>query len=429
VQRFLVFGLSYKTAPLEIRERFALSQGDLNSLYNKIYKDDDIEALVILCTCNRVEFYCSTTKAEKSQTLLYQALSSLAGTADTESGHFYCHQGRTAVEHLVSVASGLDSMVLGEPQVAGQVKNAYLSALKEGKTDAMMNQVFHRAFQISKKVRTDTDIQRQPVSVPYTAVVLAEQIFGKLHGKNVYLIGAGEMSELAAKHLLERDIGALLVLNRDLAKAERLAERYQVRAVQLDEGLSTLASADIVLSSTAAPEALIPKQLVKEAMQKRKNDPMLFIDIGVPRDVEPAVNELPNVYLFDIDDLQQVVDENLDERKRAACDGAKIISEEVLSFEAEFSSKQDLSPLIKRVTQQSSSLCHIELERLYSNYPEIKGKYDSSVSLSMESLRKKMLHPLLRWLKEAPDEQARSERISIVEDFLVMQPSTQDEVD
>lgn len=413
IKELSVFGLSHKTAPLQVREQFALDAEATEGLYRRLLAKEDIKEALILSTCNRVELYAVTDLAEKTQSLLRDALMTHVGGHIARDDHYYWLTGVPAMEHLFRVTSGLDSMILGESQIAAQVKESYALAVKCGATRRLLNYLASRAFNISKKVRTDTEIQKQPVSVPYAAVILAEQIFGDLSERNVLLIGAGDMSEIAARHLLERNIHSLSVANRSPERAEKLAQEFSGNVVSMDKVDECFLEADIVISSTSSKDAVVTAEQVRQAMKQRKHRPMFFIDIGVPRDVDPEVNKINNVYLFDVDDLQQVVDDNLEERQLSAEQAEEIIRKEVALFTNELTVR-DLSPLIADLIAQVESVRDAEMEKLYKRCPELSVATREAIHQSTTGLMKKVLHPALEWLKESGAEEAPHERARII---------------
>lgn len=411
---FLVFGLSHKTAPLKIRERLAVHGEELEKLYYRFLESGLFKGLIILSTCNRMELYAVTQDPARTKECIQRELNArLDIPSEQAKPYFYDYSGERAIEHLFQVTAGLDSMVLGEPQIAGQVKEAFSMAVKLDATESQVNKLAHRAFNISKKIRTETDIQRQPVSVPYAAVVLAEQIFGDLSGKTVFLLGAGQMSELAATHLVERKIASLLVTNRSPEKAKELARRYKGHSLPFEDYPNHLYEADIVLTSTSAKDFLISVDHVREAMKRRKNQAMFFIDIGVPRDVDPAVNELMNVYLFDIDDLQQVVDENLDDRQQAATRARAMIREEVALFR-EYLKARDVSATIRILTRHMEELRFQEVEKLTRKLSHLEPMLRDSILQSIRGVTNKILHRPIRWLKEPTSDLERNGRDEVI---------------
>lgn len=424
IESFAVVGLSHKTAPVELRERLVLSGDALDVFYRQLLERGPCDGALILSTCNRVEVYTVTAQQAEVQQWIRKELISRGGE-DVQTNVTYCYSGIEAIAHLFRVTSGLDSMILGEPQIAGQVKESYAQAIKMGATNGLLNQLAHRAFNVAKKVRSETAIQSQPVSVPYTAVLLAEQIFGNLNEKRVLLIGAGQMSELAATHLVDRRIANLLIMNRHSERAAQLAERFEAEVWPFERLSDALDESDIVISSTAAKEALVSVEQVREVMRHRKNKPMFFIDLGVPRDIDPEVNELMNCYVFDIDDLQQVVDGNLEERQGAAAEAEKLIREEVAIF-FDYLQARDVSPVITDLMNQVESLRASELDKLFRRYPELEEEVRRAIAQTTDGVLKKLLHPALHWLKGENGDFSREERTGIFKRLFGMNRALED---
>lgn len=310
-------GISHHTAPIEIRERVAIPQAEYAARVAQLRALPGVEEVVILGTCNRTEIYCLSSRAGKEMLLewVHRANGIPPGQLDR---HFYFHEGEDAARHLIRVASGLDSLVLGETQILGQLKEAWQQAHDAGSLGTVLDRLFQHAFASAKLIRTNSGISEHPVSVAYTAVVLARQIFGDLGSRTVVLVGAGEMIQLCGRYLRDHGIANLLILNRSREKAEELALELDATAMTLDRLGEALPRADILFSSTASPEPVIRKADVKAALRVRRHRPMFLVDIAVPRDIEPSVARLKDVYLYTIDDLQQVVDENMQQRNQAA---------------------------------------------------------------------------------------------------------------
>jgi len=310
-------GISHHTAPIEVRERVAISRTDYADRVNELLALPGVEEVLILGTCNRTEIYCLSAKSGKQAVLDW--LHHLNAIPPGEFDHyFYSHEGDEAARHLIRVASGLDSLVLGETQILGQLKEAWQQAHDAGSLGTVLDRLFQHTFASAKSIRSRSGISEHPVSVAYTAVVLARQIFGDLDKKTVVLVGAGEMVQLCGRYLRDHGIHKLLILNRSRAKAEELAQELDATAMTLDQLDDALPRADILISSTASPQPVIGTRDVKAALRARRHRPMFLVDIAVPRDIEPEVARLKDVYLYTIDDLQQVVDENMQQRSEAA---------------------------------------------------------------------------------------------------------------
>jgi glutamyl-tRNA reductase len=313
----LTIGISHRTAPIEIREKVAITRSDYAERVNELCAMSGVEEVVILGTCNRTEIYCLSSETGEEALLDWIHRINNLNEGDLKA-HFYSFQGEDAARHLVRVASGLDSLVLGETQILGQLKDAWQQAHDAGSIGKVLDRLFQHTFSAAKAIRTNSGIGQHPVSVAYTAVVLARQIFGDLSSQTVVLVGAGEMIQLCGLHLREQGIAQLIIVNRSREKAEELAAQLDASAMTLDQLEEALPRADILISSTASPEPVILKQDLKAALKKRRHRPMFLVDIAVPRDIEAQVSSLKDVYLYTIDDLQQVVDENMHQRSKAA---------------------------------------------------------------------------------------------------------------
>ena len=329
----LAIGLNHTTAPVGIRERVTFGPDIVVAALRSVTELPGVHEAVILSTCNRTEVYCYADA--DTLELTREWLAGFHGLAVEDiAPYLYAHQGREAVYPLLSVASGLDSMVLGEPQILGQVKSAFQTAQDAGRTGKLLTRLFQHAFGTAKQVRTDTAIGDSPVSVAFAAVSLARQIFADLSEQTALLIGAGETVELAARHLLQNGIGRLIVANRTIARARELATQFNAYAIGLTEIPAHLPEADIVIASTASPLPVLGKGAVERALKLRRHRPIFMVDIAVPRDIEPEVGELRDIYLYTVDDLQEVIQENLQSRQDAAEQAREIIDFQVNEFRA-----------------------------------------------------------------------------------------------
>jgi glutamyl-tRNA reductase len=305
----LCLGLNHRTAPVEVRERFAVGIPKLGEAASELVQLSEADEGVVISTCNRTEFYLAADNAKEACKRMEKRLAIKIQLDHDLSSHFYRMEKAAAARHLCRVVSGLDSMMLGETEIFGQVKQAYQSALDAGTTGAVLNRLFQRAFGIGKKVRTETSIQEGSTSVGNVAVDLAEKIFGHLKNSEVMILGAGEMSRITAQSLVSRGARSIFVANRSFDRAQELATEMGGSAVRFDDWQSVLARVDVVISSTGAPHAIIQRADVEKARRARKYRPLFFIDIAVPRDIDPAVGEIEEVYLYDIDTLEQLADE------------------------------------------------------------------------------------------------------------------------
>jgi glutamyl-tRNA reductase len=325
----ICLGLNYRTAPVEVRERFAVGTGKLDAAGRALIASGAVGEGVVLSTCNRTEFYFAARDGEAGMVAARNYLRENFELRLGDDGHFYEMHRRDAALHLCRVASGLDSMILGETEIFGQVKQAYRIALEGGLTGGTLNKVFQRAFAIGKRVRTQTSIQEGATSVGSVAVDLAEKIFGHLKDSQVMVMGAGEMSRITAQSLLSRGAHSIFVTNRSYDRAVELAEEMQGQAVRFDEWQKVLETVDVVISSTGAPHAIVDRAHVEAVRRKRKYRPLFFIDIAVPRDIDPAVGEIEEVYLYDIDTLEQLAGEARKRRQKQIEICEEIIQEEL----------------------------------------------------------------------------------------------------
>jgi glutamyl-tRNA reductase len=398
----IVVGLNHNTTPVELRERLHFPTTALEEPLEKLAHYTEGGDRVILSTCNRVELYGHLQHLAHGSGRLQQFLSDYHGiAAETLTSHLYSYHGESALRHLFRVVASLDSLVLGEPQIAAQVKEAFAIARRANATSAVFNQVFERAFAVAKRVRTETRIGEHAVSVSYAAVELAKKIFQDLSAKTVLILGAGEMSELTARHLISQGVQHLLVANRTLERALDLADRLQGQGVPLAELPTYLPKADIIVSSTGAPELVISKTDVQNALKLRKNRPMFFIDIAVPRDIDPAVNELDNVYVYDIDDLRHVVEENRKAREREAMLAEAIIAREVEDALKWFD-EQQVVPAVIRLRRKAETIRNQEIEKLFARLGPLPNAEREAIEAMASSIINKLLHtPIVRLKQES----------------------------
>lgn len=327
----ITLGVNHKSAPLDLRERLAFTPQSLPEALRSLHKIESVEEASIISTCNRTELYCVVNGNDDKA--LIEWFSAFHGFEPSMiEGHLYLHQHEETIRHTMEVACGLDSMVLGEPQIAGQMKDAYALATQQGTVGQLLGKLFQHAFAVAKQVRTDTAIGSSPVSVAFAAVSLAKQIFGELNDSTALLIGAGETIELTARHLHSQNIKNMIVANRSLDRAENLANEFNGEAIRLQHIGDHLHRADIVIASTASPLPVLGKGTVERALKARKHEPIFMVDLAVPRDVEPEVAKLDDVYLYAVDDLQEVIDENLQSRLQAAEQARDIVADEVQHF-------------------------------------------------------------------------------------------------
>lgn len=350
----LTLGLNHNTAPLTVRERLVLPADRIETALREIITIPDVTGAAILSTCNRTEFYCESPVSSLDPLMVWIAANQRLSVEDFRP-YLYRHTGPDTIRHMFRVACGLDSMVLGEPQILGQMKTAYQAASEAGTLGKVLSKLFHHTFAAAKKVRTDTAIGSSPVSIAFAAVRLAQRIFDDLSEQTAVLIGAGETIELTARHLTENRIGRVIIANRTYDRAHALAARFDGFAITLEELPRHLAEADILVSSTASPLPILGKGSVESAIRARKHKPMFMVDLAVPRDIETEVEQLPDIYLYTVDDLRDTVEENLRSRQEEAKKAEEIIDIEVAHFLA-WIRAQGVSGTIRDFRAQAEAL-------------------------------------------------------------------------
>lgn len=402
----VVVGLNHKTAPVEVREKLSFSEDKIPKHLDKITSHNIIRGCIILSTCNRTEVYAAVIDVDKGLTKIREHLAKCCNLELSKvMNYLYTYTLYDVITHLFRVASGLDSMVLGETQILGQVKTAYQAACEHGSTNRVLNTLFQQAIAVGKKVRTDTQIDRNAVSISYAAVELAKQLFGGLDGKSILVIGAGKMSELTAKHLVSNGVSDVLVANRSFDKAVALAEVFGGKAVNYGELFDHMAGIDIVISATAAPHCVIEKPDMEKVMSRRNGKKIFLIDIAVPRDIDPQVNEVEGVSLYDIDDLQNVIDHNLEHRKKEAVKAEKIIEAEINEF-WKWLSTQFVTPTVAALKKRAEEIRQKEMTRAFNRLGNITEREKKVISSMANSIVNQLLHdPVLQLKKYALTQQ------------------------
>jgi len=396
----LVVGLSHKTAPVEIREKIAFSPTAMGEPLQQMIALESVCEGIIVSTCNRVELYATSREPERAIAQLRRFLADFHGLEyDKLAEHLYDLRGEDAIRHVLRVSASLDSMIIGEPQILGQIKTAYGYASEFKTAGLILNRFMHKAFSVAKRVRTETAIASNAVSVSFAAVELARKIFDKLEDKTVMLIGAGEMCELAAKHFINNGIAEVLVTNRTFSRAEKLAAEFNGRAIAFENFRDQLHQADIVLSSTGAPGFVLDAKKLAEVIKLRRNKPMFIIDIAVPRDIEPKANKIDNIYLYDVDDLQGVVQANLKERRKEADKAEAIIDEEIIQF-YRWLSTLEVKPTIVALRLKFEDLRQTEVQKTLSNL-SADDKTAKSIDALTRAIVNKILHQPTSILKDA----------------------------
>ena len=396
-----LIGVNHKTAPIELRERIAISRDDLPETIRALAAVPGVTECMIVSTCNRVEILAAI---DSSDVELSGFLSRYFGLNPAVLGpHIYEHRDQEAVRHLFRVAASLDSMVVGEPQILGQVKEAFAVARASGTVGGQLEHLLQSAFAAAKKVRSETEIGANSVSIASVAVELARKIFGSLQGRTVFLVGAGKMSELAARHLVQQGAGAILVTNRTLERARRMAETFQGQVIPFDQLYEAASQADIVISSTGAPHPIFRREHGQAFLHRRRNRPMFFIDIAVPRDVDPAMGKLEGIFVYDIDDLQQVAAAHMAERSREASDAETLIAGEVERFHQR-QRTVNVAPAIVALQHQAEEIRQAELKRAQARLGSLSAEQVAAVEALTRGLVNKFLHPPMQALKQAARE-------------------------
>ena len=392
MRSLFVCGLSHHTAPIEVREQLALESDKVRELLADLAGTGVLAEAMILATCNRVEVYGLAEVPGDARRTVFSRLGGHRGFGpEAIEPMLYTKTEDEAVLHVFRVAASLDSMILGEPQILGQVKDAFAVAQSAGTVGPVLHALMSQAFGVAKKVRTETEVGRLAVSVPFAAVELARKIFGRLDEKAVLLLGAGEMSELAARHLIDHGARPVYVANRTWSRAQELARTFAGIAVRFEDFESTMGLVDIVITSTAAPEPLVRAAAVRQVLHARRERPLFFIDIGVPRNVEPGVNELGNAFCYDIDDLRSVVEANLRERQREAQRALGIVEREVERFATRLA-ELEVVPTIVSLREKLEALRRAELDKALGRLPAADEETRRVMEALSQSIVNKVLH-------------------------------------
>jgi len=397
----ILVGVNHKTAPVEIRERLALSDEACAEGLRRLVDGEVVREGLIVSTCNRVEILSATTteQMDSSTGRLAQFLDAVGQLpAGFLSKHLYSHTNEEAIRHLFRVASSLDSMVVGEPQVLGQVRHAYAIGVEAGTVGRTLNRLVHHTFRVAKRVRNETGIAANAVSISYMAVELGKKIFESLKGSTVLLVGAGEMAELSAKHLVNAGASRMLIANRTEETARRLADEFGAAMVALDQLDQALSEADVVICSTGAPDYVLTESQARKGLERRRNRPTCFIDISVPRNIDPAVGKLPNVFLFDIDDLESVITSNIREREREAERAELIVQSEVMQFQQSLR-LMDIGPTIGAMRDKMHEVARAEMARQRKRLGDLSPEQETAIEALLMSTVNKISHPILNQMR------------------------------
>ena len=411
-----VVGVNYKTAPIALREKIAIGRDELAETTRALAAVEGVTECMIVSTCNRVELLAAVESHETDLTgFLHRHFGLERALLEP---HIYERRDQDAVRHLFRVAASLDSMVVGEPQILGQVKEAFAVARAAGTVAGQLEHLLQSAFAAAKKVRTETEIGSSSVSIASVAVDMAKKIFGSLQGRTVFLVGAGKMSELAARHLVQQGAGAIFVSNRTQDRARRMAEQISGRVIPYEQLYEAASEADIVISSTGAPHPIFRREHGQAFMQRRRNRPMFFIDIAVPRDVDPAMGKLEGIFVYDIDDLQAVAAAHLAERTREASDAETLIAGEVERFHQR-QRTVNVAPAIVALQRQAEEIRQAELRRVQARLGGLSAEQIATIEALTRGLVNKFLHPPMQALKQAAREGDQVKLDAVCEEWSV----------
>ncbi|RJQ45182.1 MAG: glutamyl-tRNA reductase [Nitrospiraceae bacterium] len=400
----IVIGLNHKTAPVEVREKVAFDGPKLDQAINILKNSDTVRESIILSTCNRVEIYAGVSDIESGVENVKVFLSDFHKVPrDLLDKSLYIHRGQEAIRHMYRVASSLDSMVVGEPQILGQLKDAFDEALNHKTTGAVLNKMMRKSVSVAKRIRTETKIAESAVSISFAAVELAKKIFDDLSTKSFMLLGAGEMAELAARHLINSGVKDVYITNRTIARAEELSLELHGKVVPFEHFVGELIHTDIVICSTGAPHYVLVKEQVQKAMKERKQKQMFIIDISVPRNIDPQINDLDNVYLYDVDSLKGIVDTNVKERAREAEKAEQIVNEEIGAFLKWYASLS-ATPTIVALRNKAEEIRKTELDKVLKKLGPMEEEKIKAIDYMTASIVNKLIHPPTVALKSDNDD-------------------------
>lgn len=397
----LLVGVNHKTAPVEIRERLAFNDEDCANGLRQLVDGDIVREGIIVSTCNRVEILGSTSsdQLEFGAGRITQFLDTSGSLpAGFLNAHLYRHTDEEAVRHLFRVASSLDSMVVGEPQILGQVRHAYALGVEAGTVGRVLNRLVHHTFRVAKRVRNETGIAGSAVSISYMAVELGKKIFDSLKGRTVMLIGAGEMAELSARHLVNAGVSRVVIANRSEESARQIADEFGATTISLEQMDQNLAEADVIICSTGAPDYVLTEERTRKALERRRNRPTCFIDISVPRNIDPGVSHISNVFLFDIDDLESVISSNIREREREAERAELIVQSEVMQFQQKLR-LMDVGPSIGALRQNMQDVARAEMARQRKRLGPLTKDQEAAIESLLMSTVNKISHPILNQMR------------------------------
>jgi glutamyl-tRNA reductase len=413
MDEIVLVGMNHKTASVELRECIAFSEQDTRDALDRFKASPEISEAMVISTCNRVEILMAADNISKAVETAksYLSESNKLPVAEFEKA-LYIHSGDEAVRHIFRVASSLDAMMVGEPQILGQVKDAYHAANVKKTSGVLLSRLLHRTFFVAKRIRTETGIGDYAVSISYAAIELGKKIFGTLEGKKALLVGAGEMAELAVEHLIRNKSGDIFVANRTFERGVQLANRFNGQAIRFEEITDCLQQVDIIISSTGAPDFVITSDHVKGIMRSRRNRPLFFIDIAVPRDIDPAIHRISNAYVYDIDDLKGVIEENIEERRREAIKGERIVDEAVICFRQWYDSLA-VVPTIVALRNKMDSIADAEIKKTLQSLKHLSDQDVKAITKMVSAMINKIMHDPTRTLKSNESHGLKSEYLDM----------------
>ncbi|MEJ3719612.1 glutamyl-tRNA reductase [Paenibacillus polymyxa] len=422
----VVVGLNYRTAPVEVRERFTFAEQDLPEALEQLKLTKSVLEGVVVATCNRTEIYVVVDRLHMCGYFIRSFMEQWFGIPrDQFTQHLYIYEDEQAIRHLFRVTCGLDSMVIGETQILGQVKNAFLQAQSQKITATWFNMLFKQAVTLGKRAHSETSIGESAVSVSYAAVELGKRIFGMFTDKKVLILGAGKMSELTVKHLYSGGAAEVIVANRTLSRAEDLASKFNGTPVTMEEGMNRLADVDIVISSTGAQGYILDRNRVEASMKRRQSRPLFMIDIAVPRDLDPAIGKLQNVFLYDIDDLEGIVESNLEMRRTEAAKIEHMIEDELSEF-YQWLKTMGVRPVIRALQEKAESIHQDTLESLYNKLPELDERQRKVISRLTKSMLNQMMHDPINRVKELAVQKQGNEALDMFSHIFALEDRLED---
>ncbi len=398
----ILIGANHKTAAVEIREKLAFSAEETLSALEYLKDDPEIKEGLIFSTCNRTEVLYIPETGEKIDKIIAFIASHKNIDISEFKSSLYIYKDDDAIRHVFNVASSLDSMVVGEPQILGQIKQAYRTAVKENASGVLLNRMMHKTFSIAKKVRKETGIGDNAVSISYAAIELANKIFSDLSQKSVMLLGAGEMAELAVEHLISNNVKKIFVANRTFKNAVELAQKFNGQAVKFEERQDALCDVDIIISSTGATDYVMTQDQVKKAMKKRQHNTLFFIDIAVPRDIDPKINSISNAYVYDIDDLKNIVESNIEQRGKETVKAQRYIEEAVVKFR-KWLEGLSVVPTIKALNEKMTDIVTIECEKTLAGLKHLPQEEKDAIRRMTRAIASRTIHDPILFLRNTGD--------------------------